>query len=545
MSVALGVSLPPDSVHALSVSLPTWNDVVGYEEGQPKLLAALACGYPRFFTHPLVTALVARLKSRSPAFAERNSGDQWELAVSPTSASAERLRAFLLATAQNANAPVADDADVAVESVCDGAVFTVRFPARLTTAARQFWQHSGEIVSSRHAELVLARLESASEPIGSENEPSRAEPTTAQPTRPYVELRARIAGLYTSTAPTADDVFVYPTGMAAIFATVRLTSRLRAGAKSLLFGFPYVDTLKILSRPEWCANGVHFFPVCGEQELAEAEAIAAREPLLAVFTEFPGNPLLSTPDLSRLARLAHANGTVLVVDDTVGSYNVDVMQHSSADVVTTSLSKLFSGSCAVMGGSVVLNPASPFYSSLKREAETEEVKNGGSFLVEPDAHELLATSADVLARLARVNRTTSVLVDRLHAHPLVQRLFYPSLGDADGYTKYLSTTNSSSTTVPRFGPLFSLVLQGGRTTASAFYDALNVAKGPSLGTNFTICNPYTLLAHYKELDFAEACGVDRHLLRVSVGLEDIDGLWAVFEHALAAATAALESEASA
>jgi cystathionine gamma-synthase len=49
-----------------------------------------------------------------------------------------------------------------------------------------------------------------------------------------------------------------------------------------------------------------------------------------------------------------------------------------------------------------------------------------------------------------------------------------------------------------------------------------VAKGPSLGTNFTLVCPYTLLAHYNELPWAEEFGVDRFLIRVSVGLETIE-----------------------
>jgi len=46
-----------------------------------------------------------------------------------------------------------------------------------------------------------------------------------------------------------------------------------------------------------------------------------------------------------------------------------------------------------------------------------------------------------------------------------------------------------------------------------------VNKGPSLGTNFTLVCPYTLLAHYCELDWAASFGVPGHLIRVSVGLE--------------------------
>lgn len=65
------------------------------------------------------------------------------------------------------------------------------------------------------------------------------------------------------------------------------------------------------------------------------------------------------------------------------------------------------------------------------------------------------------------------------------------------------------------------------------FDALETAKGPSLGTNFTLCCPYTLLAHYGELEWAAQFGVDSHLIRISVGLEETEELVGVFERALA------------
>ncbi|MDB6072350.1 MAG: putative Cystathionine gamma-synthase, partial [Verrucomicrobiales bacterium] len=69
----------------------------------------------------------------------------------------------------------------------------------------------------------------------------------------------------------------------------------------------------------------------------------------------------------------------------------------------------------------------------------------------------------------------------------------------------------------------------------AFYDALHLSKGPSLGTNFSLCCPYTLLAHYQELDWAATCGVPRNLLRISAGLESPTDLIQRFTQALQAA----------
>jgi len=70
------------------------------------------------------------------------------------------------------------------------------------------------------------------------------------------------------------------------------------------------------------------------------------------------------------------------------------------------------------------------------------------------------------------------------------------------------------------------------TAAQKFYDALEVNKGPSLGTNYTLVCPYTMLAHYNEREFAERAGVAFHLIRVSVGLESFGELQEKFEKAL-------------
>ncbi|EGZ28969.1 hypothetical protein PHYSODRAFT_552553 [Phytophthora sojae] len=522
----LGTSLPPQDTHAISVSMPDWKHVVGYEEGKPEVLGAMACGYPRFFRHPLVVALTAQVQTQ--LFPEDDE-DAWELMPVPTSAAAERLRHFLVASHSGVENAVKND-EVSVHLV-KNAVHVVRFPRRLGKTASQFWQHSGEIVSSRHAERLLQLLKGDDD----------VEIPALGHTDSHLALRKRVAGLY---LPSADPskVALYPTGMGAIFATVRLLQKFRGpDYKSILVGFPYVDTLKILSRKEWCARGVHFFPTCGEKEMQEVEAIVAKEKALGIWAEFPGNPLLSMPDLKRLAKCAHDNGTVLVVDDTMGSYNVNTMKHGCADLVVTSLSKIFGGTGNVMGGSVVLNPDSPKFEELEAIFDPE----GDSFAVEDDVKELLEQSKDLAQRLAKTNATTAEIVDRLLKHPLVKEVYYPTQGDAKNlYDPFLNPSEDKDK--PRYGPVFSILLQGGLEPATAFYNALTSAKGPSLGTNFTLSCPYTLLAHYGELDFVESCGVDRYLIRISIGQEDIEVIWADFEQAFAAASAfiALESSAS-
>jgi cystathionine gamma-synthase len=79
--------------------------------------------------------------------------------------------------------------------------------------------------------------------------------------------------------------------------------------------------------------------------------------------------------------------------------------------------------------------------------------------------------------------------------------------------------------------LLSLTLRDPAATP-AFFDRLRLCKGPSLGTNYSLACPYTLLAHYTELEWAARCGVSRDLIRVSIGLEDPAELIARFQDAL-------------
>jgi hypothetical protein len=66
----LGGSVPPRTPHAISVSLPTWKDVVGYEEGEERVVQAMVTGYPRFFIHRIIQKVGANVRD-SGARAER------------------------------------------------------------------------------------------------------------------------------------------------------------------------------------------------------------------------------------------------------------------------------------------------------------------------------------------------------------------------------------------------------------------------------------------------------------------------------------------
>lgn len=100
--------------------------------------------------------------------------------------------------------------------------------------------------------------------------------------------------------------------------------------------------------------GCHFIGDGSLDELeklleAESQRDPATPPIVALFTEFPSNPLLRSADLPRLRSLADKYDFLVVIDETVGNFvNVEVFPF--ADVVVSSLTKVFSGYSNVMGG---------------------------------------------------------------------------------------------------------------------------------------------------------------------------------------------------
>lgn len=89
------------------------------------------------------------------------------------------------------------------------------------------------------------------------------------------------------------------------------------------------------------------------------------------------------------------------------------------------------------------------------------------------------------------------------------------------YERFLKRNEKATGISTGYGCLLSFVLSPDFNTET-FLDTLRVNKGPSLGTNFTLVCPYTMLAHYSELEWAASCGVSSKLIRVSVGLEPIE-----------------------
>ena len=544
----------PRDEHACSVSLPTWSSVVGYEEGVPSVTNAMLCGYPRFVYHPYVLQLMAMivenhglgdrtedclvLPSKDAAMRCQVFLQQaWELQKSTSLSSQHSLPDNALIAASSTKAPSDSKSSIRIVEVVPDLTYAVLFPAETEAgmAAKAYWQHTGEVVSSRRASYALQKMGvSLSKTVTEEEYVCHEHSLDSNSSTVQEQLRERIAKW--AGVPSANSIFLVPSGMSAIYLALRSARRWHLekhgpqnrGGSSVVFGFPYLDTLKLCSRPEFCPGGVTFFGKGNMQDLANLEKMLDAKPnsVSVLFTELPSNPLLNCPDLHKLRELSIKHDFVLAVDDTISNFlNVDLVESGLADVVCTSLTKLVSGRGDAIAGSCVINPNTMAGKWIQADLESKSTHDASaSGLFCPDALAVLRNSIDFPERNKQINETSEVMADWLESHPDVERVYYPKLSDS--VELYHNVQKSES----GYGGLMSIVLHP-HVCQRTFYDALDVAKGPSLGTNFTLVCPYTLLAHYHELDFAMSYDVPPNLLRIAVGLESADELKQKFENA--------------
>ena len=473
----LGLPLP-DSLHACSACLPTWDSIIGYEEGRQKVMKRLRTGYPRFFKHPTVERLFDNAKAEV-------AGENEEVIVLPTRASVQRAHRW-----------VELRAETAVRITSFNGLQALVVPAKAKPDADAYWRFSGEVVSSRQAQDFLD---------GTMRDGSKS------------RLVARAVAKFTGSTP--DHTFIFASGMAAITSVLRALPGVQQGRKTLQLEFPYVDCLKVQDQ---FGHGVVYLNEAVGESFDEALQRIRQGEFAGVFTELPSNPLLRTVDLKRVAQACADGATPLIVDDSAaGPFNVEALR--VADVVTSSLTKWISGEGDVMAGLVGLREDSPFTPVLSDAIRLDAEK--GAPLYVGDAEVLLSNVKGYAKRMETVNANGLELAGWLLDHPAVAQVWHPSITSREHYDAVRQKNGG-------YGGLLSFVLKNQKKTPKV-YDTLRLSKGPSFGTTFTLVCPYVMLAHYPELEWAEACGVPANLLRVSCGLEPIEALKAAFDEALA------------
>jgi cystathionine gamma-synthase len=248
----------------------------------------------------------------------------------------------------------------------------------------------------------------------------------------------------------------------------------------------------------------------------DAVASACREAAL-LWLESPTNPLLDVVDLAALAELAHSHGALVVVDNTFATPLRQLPLDLGADVVVHSATKFLGGHSDLLLGAVVTADNALAERLLRRRLIDGSVP--GSM----EAFLALRGLRTLAVRLDRAERTAAELAARLGEHPAVTRVRYPGLADDPGHD--LAARQMSG-----FGAVLAFETAGDAAGADRICEAVElITHATSLG------GVETLLERRARYSGDERAGTPPTLIRLSVGLEDPDDLWADIERALDAA----------
>ena len=308
----------------------------------------------------------------------------------------------------------------------------------------------------------------------------------------------------------------------------------------------------------------HVFPSEGvttrfaASDSPDAIARLIDEQTRAVFCESVGNPAGNIADLERLAKVAHAAGVPLVVDNTVATPVLLRPIDYGADIVVHSLTKFLGGHGTTLGGAIVDSgnfdwaehvDRFPFFSepdaSYHGMVYTEHFgrtaylarcrsvfqRTTGAVLAPLSAFLLLQGVETVALRVERHVDNGRRVAQFLHAHPQVAWVNYAGLPENPHYEKARRYLAGRACSLMTFG------LQGGYEAAVQFHDALRlVSRVVNLGdAKSLICHPASTT--HRQMTPAEqtSAGVSSEMIRLSVGIEHIDDILEDLEQALGSA----------
>jgi cystathionine gamma-lyase len=231
-----------------------------------------------------------------------------------------------------------------------------------------------------------------------------------------------------------------------------------------------------------------------------------------VWIETPTNPLLQILDIAAIAELTHKAGALLAVDNTFASPYLQQPLHLGADLVVHSTTKYLGGHSDVVGGAVIgrrdlLQPIA-FY---------ENAAGGvpGPF----DAYLTLRGLKTLAIRMRQHCANARQLAEWLVAQPQVERVYYPGLPAHPGH-------ELAKKQMRDFGGMISVRLKGGTEAARRFMTRTRLfSLAESLGgVESLVCHPATMTHASIPADVRIARGVDDGLIRLSVGIEEVEDL---------------------
>ena len=479
--IICGETLPPDNIHAVSVSMPTLQDIIDYEEQTPEILEKITIAYPRFVMHPYLKILAKFIKEKYKI------NDNYEVVLLSSQKAVKVVsNKYFIHNKIDINEPF-------------GVILVQNGTTQLNKVLK-FIQHVGYNLSSRLAQEYLFKEGLIDTKYIEEYEDEK----TA-----YNTLTKTLAIAYNQPQK---NVCLTPSGMNAVYCALRglkTIQNVNNRTKLIQLGWLYLDTMNIVEH--YFDENKIFYDINNLDLLKDYLKINGHT-ISAIITEIPTNPLLQTVDLVRLKTLCITYNIPLVIDATFATpFNLDLKPY--ADIYVESLTKFASGNADVLMGAIILNENS------KISMISQEFFKHADMPYIKDIQRLAYEIKDYESRMKIISSNTKKLVEYFKTAPFIDEIFYclnPKY--ASNYRKLMIDENS-------YTGIISVTF---KKDFKEVYDKLNFSKGPSLGTEFTLLMPYTYLAHYDLItsksgnEFLKEIGLPINLLRISVGIEDIN-----------------------
>ncbi|MDP2320672.1 MAG: cystathionine gamma-synthase [Acidobacteriota bacterium] len=331
---------------------------------------------------------------------------------------------------------------------------------------------------------------------------------TQNPTR--MALERNIAAIEAGTA-----AFAFASGMAAIDAVL---TRLESGDHVLVSDNTYGGTFRLFERVRR-KFGLDFTYVDTSKPELVGPAIKPNTKYL--FIETPTNPMLHITDIAAVSEIAHASNVRVVVDNTFASPYLQQPLTLGADMVLHSTTKFLNGHSDSVGGVVI----------LKHQDDVEWFKfvqnAAGAILGPMDSWLILRGTKTLTVRMDRTNSNSQVIAEFLAGHKKVQRTIYPGLTSHPHHAL-------AKRQMRGFGGLISFDVGSLDAAKSVLNNLKLMALAESLGGVETLISHPAIMTHASVPPERRAMlGITDGLIRISVGIEDVEDLQADLAQALA------------
>ena len=320
----------------------------------------------------------------------------------------------------------------------------------------------------------------------------------------------RIAEALLAQLDNAEAALLFPNGMAAIAAVFRA---LPGGATVLVQSQIYWGTTKWLR--EFCARRSVTLIEADLSDIGQMQSLCAQHQPDLVFIETPSNPWLRTTDIALVAEATHAAGGRLVVDATAATPILTRALDFGADIVMHSATKGINGHSDVLAGVLATNaPADSHWQAIAIDRH-----DAGAVIGSFEAWLLIRSIRTLPLRVERMSQNAQAVAEFLQSHDAVAQVFYPGLPDFDGHSV------AKRQMAGGFGSLLSFCVKGGAVEALRVAGQLNLFhRATSLGgVESLVEHRHTIEPH---------TGIPESLLRLSIGIEDVQDLCADLEQAL-------------